>query len=315
MPSTAHTPQSRFRLAAFGEVLRTPDERFAALPGWTYQPRYIDDLPGREGLRLHYIDEGPPDAAVTVLALHGQPSWSYLNRKMIPVYVAAGCRVVAFDWFGFGRSDKPVSDAVYTFNFHRDTLLAFVERMDLLNVCLQVQDWGGLLGLTLPMAQPERVTRLVVMNTAIADGSPPSDGFLAWKAYAATQPDLDCGKLIRRGTPVLSEAEAAAYNAPYPDAAYKGGVRRFPEIVPVSPDMEGADIGVAARRFLSTEWTGESFMAVGEADPVLGLAVMAGLRSIIRGCPEPMLIPEGGHFVQEWGEPIARAALAHFKLA
>lgn len=299
---------------AFGRILRTPEERFAARADWPFAPRYIDDLPGFGGMRLHHVDEGKADAPVTFLCLHGEPSWSYLYRKMIPVFTAAGCRVVAPDWFGFGRSDKPADDAVYTIDFHRRTLIAFVERLNLANVCLVVQDWGGLIGLTYPMAAPDRVTRLLIMNTTIADGRPPSDGFLAWKAYAASQPDLAVGALMKRGTNVLTPADVAAYDAPFPDISYKGGVRRFPELVPIAPEMAGADLGVAARAWYRDHWRGESFMAVGGADPVLGPAVMEELRTAIPGCPAPMVIPEGGHFVQEWGAPIAAAALAHFGL-
>lgn len=298
----------------FGPVARTPDERFEGLPGWAYAPRYIEDLKGYEGLRLHYVDEGPRDAAVTFLCLHGEPSWSYLYRKMLPVFVDAGCRVVAPDWFGFGRSDKPVHDEVYTFNFHRGTLTAFFEHMALTNVCLVVQDWGGLLGLTIPKDYPE-ITRLLVMNTGIGTGASPGPGFNAWKAYAAANPDMDVGALMRRGTPVLNDAEQAAYSAPFPSIDYKAGVRRFPQLVPVDPSMEGVDQGVASATFLRDAWTGQSFMAIGLADPVLGEPVMRALRDNIRNCPEPMLITDGGHFLQEWGEPIARAAIEAFGLA
>lgn len=297
----------------FGPVVRTPDERFASLPGWTFQPNYIDDLPGCEGLRLHYVDEGPRNADVVFLCLHGEPSWSYLYRKMLPVFVAAGHRVIAPDWFGFGRSDKPVKDEIYTFGFHRGALTAFFERMALKNVCLVVQDWGGLLGLTLPKDYPA-ITRLLVMNTGIGTGASPGPGFKAWKAYAAANPDMDVGALMKRGTSVLTDAETAAYNAPFPGIDYKAGVRRFPQLVPIDPSMEGVDHGRASVAFLSQRWTGQSFMAIGQADPVLGEPVMRALHATIRNCPEPMLIKDGGHFLQEWGEPIARAALRSFGL-
>ena len=297
------------------EALRTPDERFANLPAFPFKPNYVDDLKGYDGLRLHYLDERPAKPAATMqtyLCLHGEPSWSFLYRKMIPVFVEAGHRAVAPDFFGFGKSDKPVDDAVYSFNFHRNLLLRFIERLDLRNVTLVVQDWGGLLGLTLPVEMPDRIKRLLVMNTAIAVGMSPGDGFNAWKAYAAANPDMDVGALLKRATPILSEAEAAAYSAPYPDVRYKAGVRRFPQLVMVSPDMEGVEISRKAASFLSSEWTGQSFMAVGMADPVLGPPAMNNLRKTIRGCPEPMEIKDGGHFLQEWGEPIAKAAVKAF---
>lgn len=302
-------------MKGFGDILRTPDARFVDLPGYGFAPNYLEDLAGYEGLRWHYLDEGPADADVTFLCLHGQPSWSYLYRKMLPVFVDAGHRVIAPDWFGFGRSDKPADDAVYSFDFHRGALIAFIKRLDLRNVCLVVQDWGGLLGLTVPHVFPDRITRLLVMNTGLGVGVDPGPGFQAWKAYAASQPDLAVGALMQRATPGLSDAEAAAYDAPFPDQRYKAGVRRFPELVPVSPDMDGVAVSREAAQYLKTEWSGDSFMAVGMQDPVLGPDNMAALARTIRGCPAPMNIAEGGHFVQEWGDPIARAALAHFQLS
>ena len=294
------------------EALRTPDDRFASLPGWPYAPHYIDDLPGYEGLRVHYVDEGPEKAVRTYLCLHGQPTWSYLYRKMIPVFLDSGARVIAPDWLGFGRSDKPVADETYTFHFHRNMMIELVKRLDLQNITLVCQDWGGLLGLTLPPDMPERFERLIVMNTAIATGASPSEGFDAWKAYSASQPDLDVAALMKRGTPILSDAEAAAYGVPFPDISYKAGVRRFPELVMVAPDMEGVKTSKRAVEWWGREWHGDTFMAVGAADPVLGPPVMDVLRGQIRNCPEPMVIEEAGHFVQEWGEPVARAALKAF---
>ncbi|MBA3880738.1 MAG: haloalkane dehalogenase [Sphingobium sp.] len=296
------------------EALRTPDDRFANLPGFPWAPHYVDDLPGYEGLRAAYIDEGPRDADRTFLCLHGEPSWSYLYRRMIPVFLESGARVVAPDLFGFGRSDKPAKQSDYSFDFHRYYLLALIERLDLKHITLVVQDWGGLIGLTLPIV-PEfaaRLDRLIVMNTAIGTGQSAGPGFMAWKNYALSTPDLPIGALIARGTPHLTPEEIAAYDAPYPDASYKAGAQIFPALVPIEPDMAGADYGRAASTWWSTEWNGPTFMAVGDADPVLGPPQMAVLRKQIKGCPEPMMIAGGGHFVQEWGEEIARAALESF---
>ena len=290
-------------------VLRTSDERFAGLPGWPYAPQYLQV----DGLRMHYVDEGPRDAAVTALCLHGQPSWSYLYRKMIPVFAAAGVRVVAPDWFGFGRSDKPEDDAWYTFDRHRESMLRFVEQMGLRNVMLVVQDWGGLLGLTLPLQQAERYTRLLVMNTGLGTGTV-TEGFKQWRAYANSQPDMAIGKLFQRGNPGMTAEEAAAYDAPFPDVRYKAGVRRFPNLVPDSEDAPGAELSRQAARFWSERWQGDSFMAIGMQDPVLGPPAMQSLRKLIRGCPEPLEVADGGHFVQERGGPVAEAALRHFGL-
>lgn len=294
------------------EILRTPDARFDVLPGHPFAPRYLDDLDGYAGLRMHYVDEGPRGRRV-FLCVHGEPTWSYLFRRMIPAFVAAGHRAVAPDLFGFGRSDKPAGEAVYTFAWHRGALLRLVERLDLRDVVLVVQDWGGLLGLTLPMEMPERFSGLVVMNTALATGeAPPSEGFVAWRDHVRTQPDLDVVRLMKRTCPHLTEGEAAAYGAPFPDARFKAGVRRFPELVPVTPEMEGADTSRRAAEFLRTRWTGKSLMAIGMRDPVLGPPVMRRLRTTIRGCPEPIEVAEAGHFVQEWGEGVARRALDVF---
>ena len=294
-------------------AVRTPEESFAALPGYAFAPHYVADLAGYEGLRLHYLDEGAPAAKRTALCLHGQPTWSYLYRKMIPVFAAAGQRVVAPDFFGFGRSDKPTEEAVYSFDFHRNAQLRLIERLDLRDITLVVQDWGGLIGLTLPMAMPERFARLIVMNTMFPTGDAPlGDGFLAWRAWCAKNPDMDIAKLMGRSCKHLSPAECAAYGAPYPDARYKAGVRRFPELVPEFPDSAGAALGREARAWFEQQWQGQTFMAVGMQDPVLGPPVMAGVRRHIRNCPPPLEVAEGGHFLQEWGDQVARAALKHF---
>jgi pimeloyl-ACP methyl ester carboxylesterase len=292
------------------DALRTPDGRFAGLPGYPWAPHYLD----YKGLRVHYLDEGPRDAAVTALCLHGNPSWSYLYRHMIPVFTVAGLRVVAPDLIGFGRSDKPVEPASHSFDFHRGMLLDFVERLDLKNVMLVVQDWGGIFGLTLPLAAAPRYTRLLVMNTGLPTGEV-TEGFRQWRAYSNSQPDLPVGKLIRRGKPSMSDAEAAAYDAPFPDASYKAALRAFPNLVPDGHDAPGAATGREALAFWRERWAGQSFMAIGMQDPVLGPPAMQSLRKLIRNCPPPMEVAEGGHFVQEWGGPIADAALRHFGLA
>lgn len=298
------------------KVLRTPEERFQPLPFLSYAPRYLEGLPGYEGLRLHRVDEGPEDAREVFLCLHGEPTWAYLYRKMIPVFLEAGARVVAPDFFGFGRSDKPAEDEVYTYAFHRNVLLRLIEHLDLRNVTLVCQDWGGLLGLTLPMEMPERFTRLLVMNTALPIGRAVSDGFAAWKSFAAAHHDIPVSGLVALSSPgALNPYDAAAYDAPFPDARYKAGVRRFPQLVAIEAGMEGVAFGERARKFLANDWRGESFMAIGLRDPVLGKPVMEDLRATIRGCPPPLEVPEAGHFVQEWGEPVARRALAAFGLA
>ena len=292
------------------KFLRTPDARFSGLPGFAHQPRYAEFA----GMRVHYVDEGPRDASVTALCLHGNPSWSYLYRHMIPVFTAAGLRVVAPDLIGFGRSDKPVEESAHSFDFHRSMLLSFIEDLDLKNILLVCQDWGGLFGLTLPMAMPERFTRLLVMNTGLGTGQI-SAGFRQWRAYSNSQPDMTVGKLLKRGKPDMSDAEVAAYDAPFPDASYKAALRAFPNLVPDGADAPGAALSREAAIFWQQRWAGDSFMAIGMQDPVLGPAAMRSLHQLIRNCPLPLEVPEAGHFVQEWGAPIAAAALSHFKLA
>jgi pimeloyl-ACP methyl ester carboxylesterase len=207
-----------------------------------------------------------------------------------------------------------VNDATYTYNFHRNMILAFLRHLDLKNVTLVVQDWGGLLGLTLPVEAPDRFKRLLVMNTALATGHNAGKGFDDWRAYSNANPDMDVAKLMMRTTPVLSEDEATAYSAPFPDINYKAGVRRFPQMVMTEPEMEGVEISKRALAYLRDQWSGESFMAVGMKDPVLGPKAMEFMQSYIRNCPPLMKISKGGHFVQEWGEEIAKAALSHWKM-
>ena len=288
--------------------LRTPDERFGDLPGYPFAPHYRDI----DGMRMHYIDEGPRDAPVA-LCLHGQPTWSYLYRKMIPAFVAHDYRVVAPDFFGFGRSDKPDDESVYTFDFHRDAVITLIEALDLRRITLVCQDWGGLIGLTIPMDMADRFDRLIVMNTMLATGDVPlGEGFLQWRAFNNRSPDMAVGALLKRAAPSLTDAEAAAYDAPYPDVRYKAGVRRFPNLVPDHPDAPGAALSRRARDFWRDDWQGQSFMAIGLRDPVLGAPVMHALRNNIRNCPAPLELADAGHFTQETGAILVEAAMKQF---
>ena len=308
------------------DALRTPDAAFAHLPDYPWPAHYVSDLPSIAGLRMHYLDERAAhptsdaaaaqtaEAPITWLCLHGNPAWSYLYRKMIPVWLAAGHRVVAPDLIGFGKSDKPKKESFHTFDTHRQSLLELVERLDLQRVVLVVQDWGGILGLTLPMQAPQRYLGLLVMNTTLATGEAPlSAGFLAWRDWCQSQPQFDVGKLFLRGNPNLSAAEAAAYNAPFIDKGYRAALRAFPPMVPEHFDSEGAAISRQARDFWQNHWQGQSLMAIGLQDPVLGEPVMRVLQGQIRDCPEPMRLPQAGHFVQEQGRAIAEAAVRHFR--
>ena len=301
------------------DALRTPDAQFDNLPGYPWPPRYVSDLPSLAGLRMHYLDEGrdrqgqADGQQTTYLCLHGNPAWSYLYRKMVPVFLQAGSRVVAPDLIGFGKSDKPKKDAVHTFTWHRQTLLDLVERLDLRKTVLVVQDWGGLLGLTLPFTAPERYAGLLVMNTTLATGEEPLPaGFVAWREMCARNPAFDIARLLARGNPQMNSLECSAYMAPFPDAGHRAATRVFPAMVPEFADADGAAVSRQARQFWANEWQGKTLMAIGTQDPVLGLPVMQALQPVIRHCPQPMLLDQAGHFVQEHGEPIAQAAVALF---
>lgn len=300
------------------DALRTPDVAFEALPGYPWQPRYVSDLPALQGLRMHYLDEGDSGnkgegGGLTFLCLHGNPAWSYLYRKMIPPLLQAGHRVVAPDMVGFGKSDKPKKDSFHSFSAHRQILLELVEKLDLQNVVLVVQDWGGLLGLTLPMAAQHRYKGLLVMNTMLGTGDAPLPaGFVAWREMCARNPEFDVARLFARGNLQMSPAECAAYNAPFPDKGHRAALRAFPPMVPDAPDADGAAISRQARAFWHNDWTGRTWMVVGAQDPVLGPPVMKELQALIRGCGEPVMLPRAGHFVQEHGEPIAQQAARFF---
>ena len=291
------------------EAVRTPKERFKDLPNWIWNPNFAADLPSYEGIRIAYLDEGPKDAPV-FLCLHGQPTWGYLYRKMIPVFLDAGARVVVPDLFGFGQSDKPVDEAVYTFNFHRNSLIALIERLDLEHITLVCQDWGGLLGLTIPQDMPKRFERMLIMNTVLGLGGGSSQGFEEWKTFHRESPDYDLAALMQRYAPNLSDNEAAAYAAPFPGRKFRAGVRRFPELVMTEPDMEGVDISKRAAKWFGSQWHGDSFMAVGMKDTLITPRLMERMREILCISRAPLLLPETGHFVQEDGDIVARAALA-----
>lgn len=297
------------------DALRTPDSAFANLPGYDWPPNYVSDLPSLQGLRMHYLDIAGENhhSETTYLCLHGNPAWSYLYRKMIPVFSASGARVVAPDMVGFGKSDKPKKDSFHSFTWHRQCLIELVEHLDLKNVVLVVQDWGGILGLTLPLAAPQRYKGLVVMNTALATGRVPlTEGFKAWREMCKAKPDFDIARLFSRSDKAMPQAECAAYMAPFPDTGHRAATRAFPLIVPEFEASDGAAISHAAMDFWRNDWTGQTLMAIGIQDPVLGEAPMRSLQKLIKNCPEPMLLPDAGHFVQEQGEPIAQRAVQMF---
>jgi haloalkane dehalogenase len=312
-PPPAPAPSPPPAAATF---LTTPASRFAGITDFPWAENYVTI----NGLRMHYVDTGPKNATHTFLCLHGEPSWSYLYREMIKVFEAAGHRVIAPDWFGFGKSDKPIADSTYTFTFHRESMLAFIAQLDLQNVTLVVQDWGGLLGLTIPPAMSTRFSRLVIMNTIFATGEPldPSLSNFVTLSQARRErwlrvTDVDVEQIMRQGSKTASPAITANYNAPFPDPTYEAGARRFPIIVPITPTEEGAAISREAVAWWGSQWSGKSFMAVGVQDELLGPPVMNVMQKLIRNCPLPVEYPNAGHFVQEdAGTEIAEAALRAF---
>jgi tRNA(adenine34) deaminase len=300
------------------DALRPQDEWFEDLTDYPWRAHYISDLPTLNGLRLHYLDEGAdannPDQ-LTYLCLHGNPAWSYLYRKMIPGFMAKGHRVVAPDLIGFGKSDKFKKTHQHSFDFHRQVLLEFIERLNLKNVVLVVQDWGGILGLTLPMAMPHRYVGLLVMNTTLTTGEVPlSDGFLKWRSWCKDNPDFDVGKLFARGNKHMSPTETQAYNRPFTDKGHRAALHAFPPMVPEHSNSPGAETARQAAAFWRHDWQGQTLMAIGLQDPVLGEPVMRALQKSIRNCTEPMMLPDAGHFVQEHGQSIAEAAVQFFKV-
>ncbi|HZR15365.1 MAG TPA: haloalkane dehalogenase [Acidimicrobiia bacterium] len=298
------------------DVLRTPDDRFRNLPDWPYEPRYVDvardaGAPGGETLRVHYVDEGPRDAP-PVLLLHGEPSWSYLYRTMIPVITDAGLRAVAIDQVGFGRSDKPAKRTDYTYQRHVDWMRAAVDAIDLRDATFVGQDWGGLIGLRIVAAEPDRFARVVAANTFLPTGDRhPGDAFLAWQRYSQETPDFHVGGIVKGGcTSKLSDAVVAAYDAPFPDDSYKEGARQFPMLVPTSPDDPAAEPNREAWKVFEA-WEKPFLTAFSDQDAITrgGEKVFQSVVPGARGRAHPT-ITGGGHFLQEdKGEELARVVV------
>ena len=288
------------------EYLRTPDEQFLNLPGYDFQPNYhsIGDM------RMHYVDE-KGDKDITVVMLHGEPSWSFLYRKMIPIVNAAGYRVIAPDLIGFGKSDKPTSLDDYTYKNHLDWLGSLFEALDLQNVLLFCQDWGGLLGLNILTTQSDRFCGVIAANTMLPTGDvPANEAFNKWKDFALNVPDFDSGKVLQMATvSELSEEVMNAYNAPYPEESYKAGARKFPALVPVTPDDPAAPGNREAWKVL-LQMEKPFLTAFSDKDPI-----MSGLEKFFQGIPgaqgrNHVTIRDAGHFLQEdKGEELAEVIL------
>ena len=281
-------------------ILRTPDSCFDNLPDWDFKPHYteISDSTTGQYLRLAYVDEGPRDGPA-VLLMHGEPTWSYLYRHIIPQLVALGYRVVAPDLIGFGRSDKPADRNDYTYERHVAWLSSWLTTMDLSDITLFCQDWGGLLGLRLVAASPESFGRVIAGNTGLPVGKPASDGFMQWLAYSQSTNDLPVGQIVAMGvTRKLSREEVAAYNAPFPDASYKAGACQFPTLVPITPQHASVAENNAAWKVLSN-FDKPFVTAFSDNDPV----TQGGERPFQKQIPgakgQAHVTLKGGHFLQE----------------
>lgn len=279
------------------DALRTPDDRFSGLPDFPFAPHYREV---GEGLRMHYLDEGSQDGR-SILLLHGEPSWCFLYRHMIPPLVGAGFRCIAPDLIGFGRSDKPRRREDYTYAHHLRWLTDFVHELDLRDINLFCQDWGGLLGLRLVAAEPDRFATVTATNTFLPTGErKPSEVFLQWQQYSQTAEEFPVGGVVQLGTHVeLSDTVVAAYDAPFPDESYKAGARVFPALVPTAPDDPEAQNNREAWKTL--EQFERPFLTLfGTQDPITrgGDTVMQTRIAGARGKPHAR-IEGGGHFIQE----------------
>ena len=285
------------------DVFRTPDERFANLPGYDFEPHYAEI----DGLRLHYLDEGSGDP---IVCFHGEPTWSYLYRKMLPPLVAGGNRVICPDYAGFGRSDKPTERGWYTYDRHVELVTRVLEELDVRGATVVVQDWGGPIGLRWAVENSDRVARLAILNTGLFTGRV-SKGFMAWRDFAERNPDLPVGFVVGGATASdVPEDVVAAYEAPFPNAESKAGAAQFPLIVPISEEMAGASEMRAVMDALS-RWDKPALVAFSDQDPVFPYP-RAGeaFTSVIPTAAEQVRIEGASHFLQEdRGEQIAEEIL------
>ncbi len=281
-------------------LLRTPDTCFENLPDYDFAPNYVE-IAHEDGtpIRMHYVDEGQRDAPV-VLLMHGEPTWSYLYRHMIRGLVDAGFRCLAPDLVGFGRSDKPVNRSDFTYERHVGWMQAWLSAVDPSDVTLFCQDWGGLIGLRLVAAEPERFARVVASNTILPSGAAPGPGFLQWLHFSQDRPMMHCGGVVQQAsTRMLTDAEVAAYDAPFPDESYKAGPHVFPTLVPISPDMPSVPECLAAWEALA-RFDKPFLTAFGDKDLVLGHLDRVFQSKVPGAKDQPhRRIANGSHFIQE----------------
>jgi haloalkane dehalogenase len=286
------------------EIFRTPDERFEDLPGYPFAPNYAE----AGGLRLHFVDEGEGDP---VVFLHGEPTWSYLWRKVLPPVRDAGFRCIAPDLPGFGRSDKPTDVGWYSYDRHAEAAGALLEQLDLRDITFVVHDWGGPVGLRLAVDHPERVARLVILDTGLFTGRQHmSDAWIAFRDFVARTEDLPIGFLVKGACARdMPHDVFSAYEAPFPNAASKAGARAFPLMLPTSPDTPGADEGQRVLEALPGLDV-PKFVLWADKDPILSLDIGTRFAAAI-GAPEPEVVEDASHFLQEdAGEEIGQRIAA-----
>jgi haloalkane dehalogenase len=281
------------------EVYRTPDDRFAGLPDYPFEPRYVQ----QDGLRMHYVEEG---SGAPILLLHGEPTWAFLYRRMIPA-LSGVARVVAPDYFGFGRSDKPTRIEDYSYDFHYAGIERLADELDLREATVVVQDWGGPVGLRLAVEHPDRVARLVILNTGIGAGRAPSEEWLRFRAFVRrVGTDLVPGQLVRiSAVGELADEVVEAYNAPFPTPESKAGVLAFPELVPTETDHPSAAKMLEVRAALEA-WERPALVLFSDSDPIFTPAAAERLAARIPGAGSAEIVAGAGHFLQEEkGEQIA----------
>jgi haloalkane dehalogenase len=287
------------------ESYRTPDEHFAALPGYDFEPHYVE----QDGLRMHYLDEGngPP-----VLLLHGEPTWSYLYRTIIPELTPTA-RAIAPDYFGFGRSDKPLRVEDYSYDFHVRSIARLVEELDLRDATVVVQDWGGPVGLRVAVEQPERIGKLVIMNTGIGGGRPPSEEWLRFRDWLRRLgTEIVPGRLVQlSAVQPIADDVVEAYSAPWPVPESKAGILAFPDLVPISPDHPDLPAHLAVRERLA-HWERPALVLFSDSDPIFSPRAAERIAAHIPGAGEPEIVAGAGHFLQQDQGPLIGRRIAQF---
>ena len=298
-------------------IYRTPEKNFHNLPSFPYKLHYLDKVEGfegfKDGLRISYLDEGPKDSELTFLMIHGHLTWSYMWRHFIKILIDSNHRAIAVDLPGFGRSDKPIDEKNYTFSNLRNTLINTINRLDLKNIVLVVHEWGGFLGLTIPMEFYERFAGIIVHSTAVTTGTQiMSESYSDWRKYCNDNPDMNIRAIIARTNRVLNLKECNAYHAPFDNYESKAALRALPKIVPDNPQKDGAQISRDASLWLSEQFDGPAVLLSGMRDPLFPQEVIKNLGNIIKGINVLPGKDNAGHFLPEWAMEYGENLLSQF---